>query len=136
MAIIEVLNNKYAKLVYHTDEKIVHHVFHKDLNTEHLQLVLNTGVELLREHRACKWIADTRAIGPFSDEDGRWINDEWLPRALKVGWKYWALVVPEAVKARMMLFEHMSFFDGKGIRINVFTDFDAGWTWLNHIDRA
>ena len=134
MSPLPVIDNQYATLVYHSDTKIVHHIFHKDLNTEHFKLVLSRGVELLIEHEAIKWLADTRAIGPFSEEEGRWVNEEWLPRAIASGWKYWALVVPEAVKARMDLFQHMAFFEGKGIKINVFTDIDFARTWLEKVD--
>jgi hypothetical protein len=134
MNTLTVIDNQYATLVYHLDTKIVDHVFHKDLDTENFHLILNRGVELLIEHGAVKWLADTRAIGPFSEEQGQWLNEEWIPRAIASGWKYWALVVPEAIKARMDIFEHMSFFEGKGIWINVFTDADLAKDWLEKVD--
>src|SRR5688500_5868499 len=116
MAILNVIDNQFAQLSYDTDKKIVFHTFHKDLDTKHMQMVLNKGAELLKEHGAIKWLADTRAIPPFNQEQGRWIAEEWVPRAVTTGWKYWALVVPDSIESRANLLGHMAFFEGKGIK--------------------
>src|SRR5688572_20233194 len=122
MTTITVIDDKYAKLMYHSDKGIVHHCFHKPLDGEHLRTVLNTGVELLQKHGAAKWLSDNRAIDPHSEEDGQWVNDNWLPRAIAAGWKYWALVVPDEIAARMNMVEFVNSFYDMGVRIMVFTN--------------
>lgn len=130
MAILNVIDNSYARLSYDTEKKIVFHTFHEGLDTAHFQMVLNKGIEILREHGAIKWLADTRAIKPLTEEQGRWIATDWLPRAVTTGWKYWALVVPDSIESRASMAHHVDFFEGKGVRLNTFTKMDEAWAWL------
>src|SRR4051812_2371276 len=96
-----IIDNEFATLVYHNDTGIVHHCFRKLLDSKHLHLVLDGGVDLLKKHSATKWLSDNREIEPHDEEDGKWVNESWLPRAIAAGWKYWALVVPDETAARM-----------------------------------
>ena len=46
--------------------------------------------------------------GPFSLEGvwfdpSEWINHDWFPRMLAVGWKYWALLEPETAIGAMTM---------------------------------
>jgi hypothetical protein len=136
MAIISLIDNKYAKLVYDQDRKIVQHCFHAALDSENLRAVLNKGVDMLKTHRATKWLSDNREIGPHSPEDGAWVNNDWLPRAVAAGWKYWALVVPHDTMARMNMGEFVNSFYERGVRIMVFTDIAEAWDWLDNVDRT
>ncbi len=133
MSTITIIDNRYATLIYEDDKKIVHHQFHSLLDSKNLRLVLNTGIELLKEHKAIKWLSDNRAIGPHSEEDGAWVNDDWLPRVIAAGWKYWALVVPDDFMGRVNMSEFVESFHVRGIRIMVFTDLDKATTWLENV---
>lgn len=129
-----IIDNEFAILTYHRDEKIVHHQFHRALDSENLRLVLNTGIDLLRDHNAIKWLSDNHSIGAHKEEDGKWINDDWLPRVIASGWKYWALVVPDDVKARMNMIEFVDAFYNQGVRVMVFTNVEQAKTWLENVD--
>lgn len=130
-----IFDDKYASLYFHPDTKIVHHRFHKDLDSEHLHRVLNTGVELLQKRGAVKWLSDNRAINAHSPEDTNWINAVWLPNAINAGWKYWALVVPDDFIARLNMKEFVDSFYEMGVRIMVFVDPDKAMTWLETVDK-
>lgn len=136
MASIHLIDNKYARLSFDTDKQIVHHCFHSALDSENLRAVLNEGIDLIKKYGATKWLSDNRAIGPHSAEDSQWINDNWLPRVIAAGWKYWALVVPHDIKAQMNMNEFVNSFYEKGVRIMVFTDYDEAWQWLDRVDQA
>jgi hypothetical protein len=135
MPILSMIDNRFASLVFDTNDKIVHHTFHRDLDSAHLRLVLNTGIELFETHGANKWLSDNRAIDPHSEEDTLWINQEWLPRVIKAGWKYWALVVPHDAKARMNMVEFVGSFYDQGVRVMVFTDLAPAMEWLRAAGR-
>jgi hypothetical protein len=134
MSVVTVLDDKYASLYYHPDTRIVHHRFHKELDSEHLRKLLSRGTELLREHGAFKWLSDNRAINAHSPEDTLWINAEWLPRAVEAGWKFWALVVPDDFIARINMKEFVDSFYEMGVRIMVFVDPDEAMNWLIKVD--
>lgn len=135
MATLSLINNKYAHLVFYTDEKIIHHTFHKELDSETLRHVLNTGIDLLNQYEATKWLSDNRAIEPHSENDTNWINNDWLPRVIAAGWKYWALVVPDDVMAQMNMVEFVNMFYDRGVRVMVSSDLDEARTWLTNVDR-
>ncbi len=91
---------------------------------------LNVGTDLLIEHDATKWLSDNRAIAGHTDEESHWINTEWLPRTIAAGWRFWALVVPHDVAARMNMVQFVNEFYAHGIRVQVFTDDDHAMKWL------
>jgi hypothetical protein len=55
---------------------------------------------------------------------------DWFPRVLQSGWKFWALVVPEDVKARMNLTQFVQSYYEQGLRIMVFTEPVEATEWL------
>lgn len=134
MSTINIIDNQYARLSFDPDVKFVHHCFHSTLDSKNLRAVLNGGIDLLKKHNATKWLSDNREIGPHSEEDSQWVNDNWLPRAIAAGWKYWALVVPHDFMARINMSEFVDSFYAKGIRIMVFTNYDQAWHWLETVD--
>lgn len=135
MSTLTLMDNEYARLVYHPDQKIVHHQLKAKLDSIHLRRVLNGGIDLLRQYQATKWLSDNRAISAQSPEDGLWVNIDWLPRALAAGWKYWALVVPYDVTARTNMATFVQAFYDRGVRIMLFTDVDDALYWLEKVDQ-
>lgn len=134
MARITILENDYVSLYFHTDKKIVHHIYKPPIGGEHLKHALNTGVKLLKEYNAVKWLSDNRAIDATTEEETHWINTTWLPNAMDAGWQYWALVVPGTIKARMNMNEFVTAFYEEGVRVMVFTDPDEAMYWLENVD--
>lgn len=130
MSTIVVLNSEYASLYFHTETKIVHHKFYSLLDSAHLREILNEGTKLLGKYGAVKWLSDNRDIEAHSPEDTEWINTHWLPAAVEAGWKYWALVVPHDVAARMNMAEFVESFYNMGVRVMVFVDVDDAMHWL------
>lgn len=134
MATITVLDNAHVTLYFHEDTKIVHHIYHPPIGGEYLKEELNTGIDLLLKYNACKWLSDNRAIDGHTEEETDWINTDWLPRAIGSGWKYWALVVPHSIKARMNMAEFVDAFYDMGVRVMVFTDPDKAMGWIENVD--
>ncbi len=134
MTISTIIDNEYATLVYENEAKIVHHTFHKPISGEPFRQVLNTGIETLRSHGASKWLSDDRGNSALPDDDTAWAQSNWFPRAVAAGWKYWALVVPEDIMARMNLAEFVQSYYDQGLRIMVFTQPAAALDWLRTVD--
>jgi hypothetical protein len=134
MSDITVCSNDYATLVYHSDQKIVHHTFHRVISGEEFRKILNMGCEIFREHGASKWLSDDRNNSALSPEDTEWSINDWFPRVKQAGWKYWALVVPPDVLAQLNLKEFVDLYWEKGLRIMVFTEPEAAMEWLIKVD--
>jgi hypothetical protein len=126
-----IINTAYATLVYHPDKKIVHHTFHQPIGGDEFRAVLNTGADILEKNDAHKWLSDDRGNTALSPEDTAWSQANWFPRAVKAGWKFWALVVPEDLYARMNLKEFVDSYFEQGLRIMVFTNPEEAMKWLD-----
>lgn len=131
-----ILHNQYVTLYYHQDKKIVHHIYKLGIGGGHLKEALTTGTDLLIKHGAEKWLSDNRAIEGHTAEEETWIDNHWLPRTIEAGWKYWALIVPESIAARMNMAHYIRVFADKGVTVRVFVDVDEAMTWLVEVDNA
>ena len=101
--------------------------------SEKLKTGLDTGLKLLAEKKAEKWLADTKKLGVFGKADEDWANHNWLPRALAAGLKKMAFVVPESALARMALDSviNNSSREGSGIESAFFDNLEAARAWLH-----
>jgi hypothetical protein len=70
----------------------------------------------------------------FSDEDNEWADQVWFPKMQNVGWKTWAMVVPQAVKARMNVREIIDKIHEQGVRVAVFSDINEALEWLIKVE--
>lgn len=91
---------------------------------------MNSGAELLEKHKAAKWLSDDRENSALSPEDTQWSMENWFPRAKAAGWKFWALVVPPDIMARMNLKEFVDSYYEQGLRIMVFSEPQEAQAWL------
>ena len=134
MTTTEVLKNEFATLVYHTDEKIVHHTFHKPIGGDDFHNVLLTGIKLLKEHGAHKWLSDDRENAAMSDEDTVWAQEVWFPQAKEAGWQFWAIVLPPDIVARINYSEFVFNYAQKGVRVSLFSTPEEAREWLINTD--
>ena len=128
---ITVVDNEYITLQYLPDKKCIYHVVHKPIPDQPLKDALEAGTEALTKYGAHKWLSDDRKNGPLSKEIQEWGVNDWDPRTVKAGWKYWANVVPQELVAAGALAPVMQFLFGIGLRLQVFSDMDEAIQWLD-----
>lgn len=132
---IAIIQNEYATLVYHPDIKVVHHTFHKPIAGQAFRDVLSAGIQTLAEQDASKWLSDDRENSVLPDDDVAWSKEDWFPRAIEAGWKYWALVVPQDLLARMNMKQFVDSYIDQGLRVMVFSQPESAMDWLAACDR-
>jgi hypothetical protein len=125
-----ILENEYATLVYHSKHKIVHHTFHKPLVGTVFKDVLTRGVELFERYRATKWLSDDRSNSALHPDDGKWAMEVWSVRTIKAGWKYWAIVMPDAALGRANMRRFIREYEDRGIEVNIFETANEALEWL------
>ncbi len=136
MTQVTLLDNDYITLYYHEDKQLVHHVYKNGIYGEFLYEGLNVGTEKLIETGAYKWLSDNRAIDGVTDDESAWINEDWLPRTIAAGWKYWALVVPETAMAQMNMVQFIESFSQQGVTVRVFPDDAQAMEWITSVDEG
>lgn len=125
-----IIANEYATLVYHASDKIVHHTFHKPIAGPHFRQVLNSGTELFQKYGASKWLSDDRGNGALHPDDGKWTMEDWSVRTVAAGWKYWAIVMPDAALGRANMRRFIRDYSDRGVVVRIFESPDDALDWL------
>lgn len=90
------------------------------------ELMLNT----LIKHGASKVLADIRDMTLIGMEDQQWINEVFLPRATKFGFKAIAIIKPRNYFNKIAV-ETISYkVDKEKLTINFFDNIEDARTWL------
>lgn len=110
---------------------MIQHVIHKPITDQMFMEALDAGTEALKKYGATKWLSDDRKNGPLSDELLKWSHNDWQPRTIAAGWKYWAVIVPEEVIAAGTLTPVINALYEHGLTMMVFDDPDKALTWLD-----
>lgn len=92
---------------------------------------LNRALMFFQDRRAYKWLADTGKIKALTDEDQKWINDVWFPRAFEAGVRKMALVIPESALGQMSIRRLMSKVRGGEFETAYFATAEEAKRWLH-----
>ena len=130
---VTVFDNEYIIVQYLPDKKCIYHEVRKPI--PHLPLVdaLNAGSAAIQKYGVCKWLSDDRKNGPLAKETQEFGFNDWGPRTIKAGWKYWADVVPKELVAAGALAPVMEAYFGLGLRMQVFSSVEEAQEWLDSL---
>lgn len=125
-----IYDGKYITVTYHPETKIIHHISHGAVPSSELREALNAGTNLLKRYAACKWLSDDRQNPGISPADVQYQIVDWVPRTVRAGWKYWAVLVPETLegKADLMSVIHAGY--DLGVHTKIFADLPEAYEWL------
>ena len=139
MAEIIIEDNDFVTLWFHTDGGIVHHKV-KPVNPPYSQhyrtlfrSTLMKGVALLRERGAIKWLSEDTDSIEIPPKDVAWGQEEWAPKAIISGWRYWAMVIPKDMMAKMNSGNIGRRLSSRGVTLNVYSSVVEAFDWLRSI---
>jgi hypothetical protein len=124
----------YGTISWDEDTQCVHVEWKGFVHGEMIKTVLNTALELFETKDTDRWLADMRRIKVFDEEDSRWVNDVWFPRAIEAGVRRMALPVPESVLAQMSLKRLMKRVKEGELETAYFRTLEEAKAWLVHGD--
>jgi len=131
MSEIIILDNEQITVKYIPEKKLIHHTIHQPIDGQPFRDAMDAGTEALEMYGATKWLSDDRKNGPLSPEVAEWGFNDWNPRTIRAGWRYWAMVVPENVIAAGNLAPTIEDLYKLGLRVMVFSDLDRAMAWLD-----
>ena len=117
-------------LEYLEDIQSMRHVLKRNNSFDEWQELLLTGTAYLADKGISKWISDNRKNGRISEEAAEWIDQTWLPFALRSGWTTWAVVEPENFSSKLNQRKYNKDFLRKGIRMASFSDPEEAVEWI------
>jgi hypothetical protein len=97
---------------------------------ESLRRSLDTGLAMLQEKKAYKWLSDNRDMAVHAQADYEWVNNDWTPRALQSGWQKWAMIQPRSALSAISEKKFVDFFSENGVEVRIFESLEQGFEWL------
>jgi hypothetical protein len=92
--------------------------------------LLDAEIQALEQHRCSRLLADCRRQKVLRPMDQERANNEWLPRALKVGLKRFAIVLPASVVAEMNIRDSLDKAARPGLEVGYFATVDEAREWV------
>ena len=71
-----------------------------------------------------------RLLGPVAQDDQRWTNSDWFPRAVSGGVRWMAIVQPKAAVARLSVKSILSKVNDVNLVTSYFDDLETARRWL------
>jgi len=100
-------------------------------NSSEFAALLQGEIEALRKHRASRLLADCRRQKVLNPADQERANQEWVPRALAVGLKRFAVVVPSSVLAELNLKASLDKVPANELDVAYFATPEEARVWLS-----
>lgn len=130
MSKVAISNTPNTALWYHPDTRIVHHELKGFACGQELRDHFMRGLETIKAKQAAKWLSDDRGFTAMTPEDQEWAMTTWTPAAVKAGFRYWAIVMPEKALAQFALKKYVEAFRSLGVTAQFFSAPDAAKDWL------
>jgi len=92
--------------------------------------VLEQALLQIQQHNWHKLLGDQRALPLFSTENQAWILLDWLPRAVRAGLRYGAIVSPQNVMVRLETAAFVRELNTYPLTYRQFPDEDTATKWL------
>jgi hypothetical protein len=92
--------------------------------------LLEAEIVALRKHRSSRMLADCRRQKGLSAADQVFANEVWLPRALAVGLKRFAVVIPSSGLAEADLKQRLAKVRAEALEVAYFLTPEEAREWL------
>jgi predicted TIM-barrel fold metal-dependent hydrolase len=99
-------------------------------NSVEFASLLAAELSALEQHKGSRILADCRRQKVLNPQDQDRANREWLPRALKIGLRRFAIVVPASVVADMNLRDSLQKASAAGLEVEYFATVEEAREWL------
>jgi hypothetical protein len=119
-----------ASVSWEEDAKLVFVEWDGWANSTEFAALLDAELRALNEHRGFRLLADCRRQKVLNPKDQDLANREWLPRALKVGLKRFAIVVPASVVADMNIRDSLDKASAGGLQVGFFATVEEAREWV------
>ncbi len=125
-----ILEDENITIWYYNSKKIVHHQIHKSTQGKAFRNALTEVAAIFETKGAKKFLSDDRKNTFISHDDTEWLKNVWRPRVIKAGWKYWAIVLPDAGTGRMVMETIINEYFNLDVTLQLFINPDEALKWL------
>lgn len=97
--------------------------------SEQFRRIAESQLQLMKEYGFNKILTDNSLMKVVSMEDQKWVINDWLPRALKVGYMACATITSKDYFSRIAIENVISKIDDQ-LTVRYFGDVDDAAAWL------
>lgn len=91
----------------------------------------DSTVRLLERRSGCKLLTNSREMKALPQDDQRWVDEDWRPRAMAVGLRYNAIVIPKSSIAQMTVDSMAKKLPPGVVEFAYFSDMEEAKAWLH-----
>jgi hypothetical protein len=124
--------NEKITIWYYNSKKIIHHQIHKYMEGKEFRDAMTQIAVAFETEGATKYLSDDRKSTVISNDDIEWLRNVWRPRVTKTGWRYWAIVLPDAAPGRIVMEKIITDYFTLGITLQLFVNADEALKWLEN----
>ena len=96
---------------------------------------MNDLIKMMKEHQTGKILSNNLNMGAIDEADQQWSVEDWLPRALAVGYSAIAIIVSEDLFGKMAVEDILDDASSKSpIKINYFDGEEKAIKWLASLE--
>lgn len=125
--------NSSCKIFYENDNRYFHIKWVGFPRSIDFREACNTVIDLMAKYKSGKLLTDNRDAKVFSVSDQKWLNSEWLPNAIKVGYYCSATLTNDDVFVNTAVKNIANKRDQKIVKTKLFTNEDEAIDWLKSV---
>jgi len=88
-------------------------------------------LDFIKKYQTGKLLTDNRNAKLFSVDDQKWLNNEWLPKAIKAGYYCSATLINEDVFVKTAIANIINKRNQDNVKAKVFISEDEAINWLS-----
>ncbi|MEM9673523.1 MAG: hypothetical protein ACFB15_12505 [Cyclobacteriaceae bacterium] len=124
------LENGALEATFCPELKAIINSFPNQLSTSDFIATCSSALEKLVEYQCNKLIADTTDLGVMGKEKQEFIQQEWFPKAIAIGLKKVAFVVPKDVFGKFGMEKANKEAEGSPIDMKYFDSLEEAKEWI------
>ena len=130
------VDEPYVSIRWDSLNKHVHSEWKGFANSEELRAALLKGIQAIADNHAAAYVSDARKLKVIVHEDQRWVQETWMPLALRAGLKRLAFVTAGTGLGRLTIEDVVDLIHHQGLESRTFSSLDAARHWVGEVALA
>ncbi|MCP4135628.1 MAG: hypothetical protein GY754_31965 [bacterium] len=127
------LETEYIIAQWDDDSSTLEYEWKKFAPSKHYRDALEKILKFTKEKNGSKILADLRKMGTVFINDQKWTEEDWLPRMVTAGVKYFSLVLPMDVISKMAFDEMIESVKVENFELFITDSPEKAKEWLRQV---
>ncbi len=129
----ELYNEDFCKIFYNEELQFINIQWKDFPRSIDFRGACIKTIDFMIEYKTGKLLTDNRNAKVFSVEDQKWLNNEWLPEAIKAGYYCSATLINDDIFVKTAIKNITNKRDKNSVKTKIFTNEDEAIAWLQTV---